>query len=135
MSRKIFVNLPVKDLNKSIEFFTKLGFNFDPQFTDKNATCMIIGEDAFVMLLVEDFFKTFTKKQISDATKNTEVILALSADSKEKVNEIVNLALSAGGKPANEPMDQGFMYGWSFQDLDNHLWEVFYMDQSAFNQN
>jgi predicted lactoylglutathione lyase len=129
---KIFVNLPVKDLNKSIEFFSSIGFEFNPQFTDENATCMIIGENIFAMLLVEEFFQTFTKKEISDATRNTEVILAITADSREHVDEIVNKALHAGGKSSNEPQDHGFMYGWSFQDLDGHLWEVFHMeDQQA----
>lgn len=130
---KIFVNLPVKNLNQSIEFFSKIGFEFNPQFTDENATCMVISEHIFVMLLVEDYFKTFTKKVISDAGKSTEVILALSADSREKVDEIVNKALHAGGKESKDPIDHGFMYGWSFQDLDGHLWEVMYMDESAVN--
>ncbi|MFE7083678.1 VOC family protein [Priestia megaterium] len=131
---KIFVNLPVKDLNKSIGFFTKIGFEFNAQFTNENATCMVISDNIFVMLLVEDYFKTFTKKEISDATKSTEVIVALSAESKEKVNEIVNKALAAGGKPSNNPIDQGFMYGWSFQDIDGHLWEIMYMDESIIDQ-
>jgi uncharacterized protein len=131
---KIFVNLPVKDLNKSVEFFTKLGFDFNPQFTDENATCMIISEHIFVMLLVEDFFKTFTKKEITDATKSTEVIVSLSAESKENVEGLVKKALAAGGKASSEPMDQGFMYQWGFQDLDGHLWELIYMDQSVINQ-
>lgn len=131
---KIFVNLPVKDLNKSIDFFSKVGFEFNAQFTNENATCMVISENIFVMLLAEDFFKTFTKKEISDATKSTEVIVALSAESKEKVDEIVNKALAAGGKPSNNPVDQGFMYGWSFQDIDSHLWEVIYMDESVVDQ-
>lgn len=128
MNTKIFVNLPVRDLSKSMDFFKQLGFGFNPQFTDQNAACMVIGEDICVMLLVEDFFKAFTKKEISDATKSTEVIVALSADSREKVDEIINKALKAGGKPSNDPIDQGFMYGWSFQDLDNHLWEIIYMN-------
>jgi predicted lactoylglutathione lyase len=130
---QIYVNLPVKDLNKSVEFFTKVGFEFNPQFTDENATCMVVGENIFVMLLVEEFFKTFTKKDIADATKSTEVIVAISADSKEMVDEIVHRALAAGGKPSNEPVDHGFMYGWSFQDIDGHLWELMYMDESAVN--
>ncbi len=133
-SRKIFVNLPVRDLSKSVDFFTQLGFEFDPQFTDENATCMIVSDEAFVMLLVEDFFKTFTKKQLCDTTAHTEAILALSACSREQVDEIVNKALAAGGQPSNDPMDQGFMYGWSFQDIDGHLWEVIYMDPSAVGQ-
>lgn len=133
MNTKIFVNLPVKNLNKSIEFFTKIGFSFNPQFTDENATCMIIGEDIFIMLLVEDFFKKFIKKEISDATKSTEVIVSLSADSREKVNELADKALAAGGKSYSDPMDQGFMYQRGFEDLDGHLWEIAYMDMSAMN--
>jgi predicted lactoylglutathione lyase len=133
-AEKIFVNLPVKDLNESVDFFTKLGFEFNAQFTDENATCMIISENIFVMLLVESFFKTFIKKEIADATKSTEVIVALSAASKEQVDEIVNKAMAAGGKASIEPMDQGFMYQRSFQDIDGHLWEISYMDESAIDQ-
>lgn len=128
---KIFVNLPVKDLDKSIAFFTELGFEFDPRFTDQNATAMIINDQAAVMLLVEDFFKGFTKKDICDAATRTEAILALSAESRQGVDDLVNKALQAGGSRATEPMSEGPMYGWSFQDLDGHLWEVMYMDPSA----
>lgn len=131
---KIFVNLPVKDLNKTVDFFTEIGFEFNPEFTDANATCMVISEHIFVMLLVEDWFKTFTKKEISDSSKSTEVIVALSVESKGKVDEIVNKALAAGGKESNEPIDHGFMYGWSFQDINGHLWEVMYMDESGAEQ-
>ncbi|MCQ6557385.1 VOC family protein [Paenibacillus mendelii] len=131
---KIFVNLPVKDLKKSIDFFTALGFEFNAQYTDDNATCMVISEHIFVMLLVEDFFQTFTKKAISDSTKTTEVILALSANSREAVDELVHKALAAGGKASNDPADHGFMYAWSFQDIDGHLWEIMYMDESAADQ-
>ena len=131
MATKIFVNLPTKDLNKTIEFFTKLGFTFNPQFTDENATCMIVGEDIFVMLLVEKFFKTFTKKGICDTTKDTEVIVALSAESREKVDQMVNKVIEAGGKESREPQDYGGMYGRGFQDIDGHLWEIIYMDESA----
>ncbi|WP_078381507.1 VOC family protein [Sutcliffiella halmapala] len=131
---KIFLNLPVKNLDKSIEFFSKVGFEFNPQFTDENATCMVISESIFAMLLTEDYFKTFTKKEIVDATKSTEVIVAISAASRDKVDEIVNKALDAGAKPYNDPIDHGFMYGWSFQDLDGHLWEVFHMEEAADNQ-
>ncbi|MBB3069555.1 hypothetical protein FHS14_002545 [Paenibacillus baekrokdamisoli] len=128
------MNLPVKDLNKSIDFFTKVGFEFNPQFTDESTTCMIVGENIYVMLLVENRFKTFVKKEIADTTTTTEVIVALSASSKEEVDEIVNKALAAGGKPFNDPIDHGFMYGWSFEDIDGHLWEFIYMDESAVNQ-
>jgi predicted lactoylglutathione lyase len=133
-SKNIFVNLPVKNLNESVDFFSKLGFEFNPQFTDENATCMIIGENIYAMLLVEQFFKSFIKKEIADAAKTTEVIMALSADSREQVDEIVNKALAAGAKPYNEPVDHGFMYSWSFQDIDDHLWEFVYMDESAVQQ-
>ena len=131
MKTKIFVNLPVKDLNKTIDFFTKLGFKFNPQFTDENATCMIVGDDIFVMLLVEKFFKTFTKKEISDTSKNTEVIVALSVEGRENVDQMINKAIEAGGKESREPQDHGWMYGRSFEDIDGHLWEIIYMDESA----
>src|SRR6185503_2928797 len=124
MDTKIFVNLPVKNLDRSVEFFTTLGYTFNQQFTDENATCMIIGEDIFVMLLVEKYFKTFIKKEIADASKTTEVLICLSADSREKVDEMVNKAVTAGGIVYKEPQDHGFMYVHAYQDLDGHLWEI-----------
>lgn len=127
MSKKIFINLPVKDLNKSVDFFTKLGFSFDPKFTNENATCMIVSDTIFVMLLVEDFFKTFTNKEIADAAKTTEVIVSLLMENKEQVDEMMDKALGAGGIISSEPKDLGFMYQRGFQDMDGHLWEVFYM--------
>lgn len=133
MATEIFVNLPVKDLNKSVEFFTKLGYSFNAQFTNEDATLMVVAENISVMLLVEKFFKTFTKKQIADTATTTEVILCLSADSREKVDELVDKAMAAGASPSNFAQDQGFMYGRSFQDLDGHLWEVMYMDPGAVN--
>ena len=126
MTTKIFVNLPAKDLNKTIEFFTKLGFKFNPQFTDENATCMIVGEDIFVMLLVEKFFKTFTKKEICDTSKNTEVIVALSVEGREKVDQMINRAIEAGGRESREPQDHGWMYGRSFEDINGHIWKIIY---------
>lgn len=131
---KIFVNLPVKNLDNSIEFFTKIGFEFNAQFTDQNATCMVISDHIFAMLLVEEYFKTFMTKEISDSVNTAEVIIALSADSREQVDEIVTKALEAGGKHSNDPADHGFMYTRSFQDLDGHLWEVMYMDPSTVEQ-
>jgi predicted lactoylglutathione lyase len=128
MARSIFVNLAVRDLKRSVDFFTQLGFQFNAQFTDESATCMIISDQAYVMLLVHDRFKDFTRKQIVDSHAQTEVLLALSAESREVVDEMVNRALAAGGAPANEPQDHGFMYGWSFQDPDGHIWEVVWMD-------
>lgn len=135
MATKIFVNLPVKDLKKSITFFTQLGFSFNPQFTDEQATCMIIGENIFAMLLVEDRFKDFTKKPISDATKSTEVLLALDAESREAVDTMIRHAVKAGGTTYSDPQDHGWMYGHSFADLDGHQWEIVYMDESAIPQN
>lgn len=134
MATKIFVNLPVKDLKKSIEFFTQLGFTFNPQFTDETATCMIVSEENFVMLLTEEKFKSFTPKPVCDATKSTEVLLALSLESRAKVDEIVRRAVAAGGTTYKEPQDHGFMYAHGFQDLDGHIWEPFFMEPSAINQ-
>jgi len=131
MSTKMFVNLPVKDLDRTVAFFTALGFKFNPQFTDKNATCMIVSEEAFVMLLVEPFFNGFTPKPISDAKKSTEVLLCLSAESRAEVDDMVAKAIAAGGSAPNKPQDHGFMYQHGFEDLDGHLWEVAYMDMSA----
>jgi uncharacterized protein len=131
MRRKIFVNLPVRDLPKSIEFFTQLGFEFNPQFTDENATCMVLSDDGYVMLLAEDFYRTFTNKSIVDTATHNEAILAISADSRAEVDSIVEKALAAGGSPSNDRVEDGPMYGWSFQDLDGHQWEVLYMDPAA----
>jgi len=131
MTTQIFVNLPVKDLSRTVEFFKKLGFAFNPQFTDENATCMIINNNIFVMLLVEKFFKTFTKKEICDTTKDTEVIIALSTESREKVDEMMQNVFEAGGKESREPQDYGWMYGRSFQDINGHIWEIIYMDEKA----
>ena len=133
MSRKIFVNLPVKDLNRSVEFFTKLGFSFNAQFTSEQATSMIVSDDIYVMLLVEPFFKTFTKKELANAANTTEVLICLSADSREEVDEMVDKALKAGGTAPNDKQDHGFMYGWGFEDLDGHLWELAYMDPATVN--
>jgi predicted lactoylglutathione lyase len=128
VSKQIFVNLPVKDLARSVGFFGKLGFTFDPRFTDQNATCMIVGENIFAMLLVEPFFATFTPKPVADATRSTEVLVALSLDSRAAVDRIVEDALAAGAKRYCEPKDHGFMYQWGFEDLDGHIWEYFWMD-------
>ncbi|MDO8633941.1 MAG: glyoxalase/bleomycin resistance/extradiol dioxygenase family protein [archaeon] len=132
MERQIFVNLPVKDLNKTVKFFTKLGFKFNPQFTNENVTCMIIGENSFVMLLVEKFFKTFTPgKNLTDAKKNTEVLVAISTDSRTGVDEMIKNAKAAGGKEYREAKDHDWMYSRAFEDLDGHIWEVLYADITA----
>ncbi|MEO6498934.1 MAG: VOC family protein [Mucilaginibacter sp.] len=132
MATQIFVNLPVKDLDKTVEFFTKLGFTFNPQFTDKNATCMIVGESIFVMLLVEPFFATFLKgkKTITDAFKTTEVLNALSVDSREAVDKMVDGAVAAGGTEFTEAQDHGWMYTRNFQDINGHVWEFFHADMA-----
>ena len=129
--RLLFVNLPVKELAASVEFFRTLGFTFDEKFTDESATCMVVSDQAFVMLLVEPRFADFTKKPIVDARAGTEAILAVSADSREAVDAFADAALSASGSAANDPMDHGFMYGRSFHDLDGHLWEVMWMSPEA----
>jgi predicted lactoylglutathione lyase len=131
MPTKIFVNLPVKDLSRSIDFFTQLGFSFDSQFTDENAACLVISDGIYVMLLVEPFFKSFTTKDIADATRSTEAILALQVETRQRVDELADKVLAVGGQPANDPMDEGFMYGRSFQDVDGHIWEVMCTDPAA----
>lgn len=128
MAMKIFVNLPVKDLQASIAFWTHLGFTFNPQFTDETATSMIVSEDIFVMLLTEAKFQSFTPKPICDATKATEVLVALSFDSREQVDDLVQKAVAAGGTTYTEPQDHGFMYQHGFQDLDGHIWELMWME-------
>lgn len=136
MATKIFINLPVKDLKKSVEFFTSLGFSFNADFSDEKATSMIIGEDITVMLLMEPFFKTFIgNKTINDAKKSTEVLIALSAESRDKVDEMVRLAVKAGGTASATKQDHGWMYGHGFEDLDGHQWEVMHMDMTAIPQN
>ena len=118
MARDIFVNLPVRDLKGSMAFFTALGFGNEPKFTDDNAACMVIDENIYVMLLAEPFFRTFTKKRVCDTSTHTEALLALSCSSRAEVDQMVKAAVEAGGTHAMDPQDQGFMYGWSFYDLD-----------------
>lgn len=134
MATQVFVNLPVKDLNRSKDFFNRLGFSFDPQFSDDKAACMVLNESGYVMLLSEPFFKNFTKKHIADATQETEVLVSISADSKERVNELADKALSIGASKASEPQVMDNMYGRSFSDLDGHIWEILWMDMNAMRQ-
>ena len=133
--RKLFVNLAVRELDRSVAFFTRLGFRFNPHFTDATATCMIVSEEAYVMLLVHDRFKGFTSKQLCETSTATEGIFALSAASRAEVDDLVHRAIDAGGSHAQPPQDHGFMYGWSFYDPDGHHWEVFYMDPAAIPPN
>ena len=134
MSRKLFVNLPVKELDRSVRFFTALGFSFNAHFTDETATCMIVSESSFVMLLTEEKFRQFTPRQLCDTKQATEVLLCLSAESRAEVDQLVAKAVAAGGSLYKEPIDFGFMYGHSFQDPDGHQWELMYMEPSAVPQ-
>lgn len=134
MATKIFVNLPVKDLPKSIEFYTKLGYTFNPQFTGETAACMIISEDIYAMLGTHEKLQSFTKKEICDTTKYTSALISLSCDSREQVDELVAKAIAAGGSTASEPTDHGFMYSHDYEDLDGNGWGLFWMDPSAVNQ-
>lgn len=134
MATKIFVNLPVKDLDKSMAFYKKLGYTFNAQFTDATAACMVISEDIYTMLLTHAKFKEFTPKEIADSTKSTEVLVALSCDRREQVDDLVRKAVAAGGKTYNDPKDYGFMYSHAYQDLDGHIWELVYMDPGHVRQ-
>jgi uncharacterized protein len=132
MATQVFINLPVKQLERSVAFFTRLGYKFNPEFTDANATCMIVADGSiYVMLLVESYFKTFTHKEVSDARRGTEVIIALSVDSREQVDDLVAKAIAAGGSTQQQPKDYGFMYQHGFEDLDGHLWELCYLQPTG----
>ena len=131
MSTLIFVNLPVKDLERSKKFYTGLGYQLNPQFTDDKAACVVISETIYVMVLLEEFFKTFTPKPVGDARQATQTIVSLTAESRECVDKMIELAVAAGGRIYRETMDRGWMYERGFEDPDGHLWEVFYMDMEA----
>jgi predicted lactoylglutathione lyase len=128
---KLFVNIPVDDLQRSIRFFEALGFGFNQQFTDATATCMLVGEDSYFMLLVKPRFAGFSKRPSGDPRKETNALFSLSVNSREEVDAMVNSAVAAGGAHAVDPQDHGFMYGWSFYDPDGYHWEVFWMDPGA----
>ncbi|GAA3867584.1 VOC family protein [Streptomyces sedi] len=131
MATMIFVNLPVKDLDKSKDFFTKLGYSFNPQFTDGNAACLVISDTIFAMLLTEEHFSTFTKKQIADTATHQETLIGLSADSRQAVDELADRALAAGATAAGDAVELEGMYGRSFFDLDGHHWEVTWIDPAT----
>jgi uncharacterized protein len=133
-SRKLFVNLAVNDLPRTKAFFSKLGFTYNPQFTNDEAACMPLSEDAFVMLLRRDRFKDFTKKEICDTARYTEGLFALSCDSRAEVDAMVNTAIEAGGREATDPQDHGFMFVRTFYDLDGHHWEIMWMDPAALQK-
>ncbi|KAA2245400.1 glyoxalase/bleomycin resistance/extradiol dioxygenase family protein [Chitinophaga agrisoli] len=130
MATKVFINLPVKELNRSMDFFTALGFSFNPQFTDEKAACMVVSESIYVMLLTESYFQTFTRKSIANATQSTEVLIALDAASRDEAKQMISKAQSLGAQIYAEPQDHGWMYQHSFADLDGHQWEFVYMDES-----
>jgi predicted lactoylglutathione lyase len=127
MSRKIFVNLPVTDLKRSMAFFAALGFRHEPSFTNEQGACIVVSEQIYTMLLTREFFGSFTAKTIADATRTTEVLVCLSCDSREEVDDLVRRAVAAGGRTPRPPQDHGFMYGHGFEDLDGHIWELVYM--------
>ena len=134
MATKVFINLSVENLDKSIDFFTTLGFTFNPQFTDENAACMIIAENIFAMLILKNRFRDFTKKEICDASEFTEVLIAIDAESREKVDEMIKTAVASGGSIYMESQDHGWMYTHSFADPDGHQWEVLYMEEKALDK-
>jgi hypothetical protein len=131
MPTRIFVNLPVRDLDRSMAFFRHLGFDFNPHFTDETAACMVVSDTIFAMLLTHPKFREFTPNPICDATTATEVLIALSRDNREDVDAMIRAAVEAGGTTFGPPRDYGFMYQHSFRDPDGHIWELFYMDPSA----
>ena len=133
-NRKLFVNVAVEDLDRSVAFFSRLGFEFDPRFTDESGTCMIVGEGAYFMLLVKERFADFTPNALCDSTTQTEALFAFSVDSRQAVDELTEAALASGGSVAAEDQDHGFMYGRSFRDPDGHHFEVFWMDTDAAQQ-
>lgn len=130
MATKVFINLPVKHLDRSMEFFSGLGFSFNPQFTDENAACMVVSDSIFVMLLTTDYFRTFSPKPICDPAQATQVLIALDAASTREVKEMVSKAQSLGAEIYADPQDHGWMYQHSFADLDGHQWEFIYMDET-----
>jgi uncharacterized protein len=131
MHQQIYVNLPCKNLPRSVAFFKALGYGFDERFTNDDGACLVLGENLYAMLLAEPFFKTFTHKEITDSQRSTEVLLCLSCESREVVDALVAKAVAAGGRAPREPQDHGFMYSHGFEDLDGHTWEVAHIDMSA----
>lgn len=128
--KKIFINLPISNLQETMEFFTKLGFTFNQQFTNESATCMIVEENIYVMLLVEEYFKTFTSKELINRKTHVGQLLSIPMESKEAVDSFIELAISNGGNRAGNPIDMGFMYQKSFNDINDYTWEIFWMDEN-----
>lgn len=134
MSKKIFINLPVQDLETSISFYESLGFNINPQFTDETAACVVISDEIYAMILTHEKFQTFTSKTIANSKQTAEVLVALSADSREEVDEYARKAEQAGGKSHRHPSDHGWMYERAIEDLDGHIWEFIWMDPTVAEQ-
>lgn len=134
MQRQIYVNVPVANIAKSRKFFTSLGFSFNEQFSNQEAACMVVADNIYVMMLETKYFQTFTHKPAADATKSTEMLLCLSCESREAVDELVAKAIAAGGASPNPKQDHGFMYGHGFEDLDGHVWELAWMDPKGMPQ-
>ena len=134
MATKIYVNLPVKDLQRSVRFFQAMGFGLNPLFSDETAICMAVSDEIFAMLLMEAKFREITRRPIADTTRMTEMLICLSVESRTRVNQLVDRALAQGGREVREPENHGFMYGRSFSDLDGHIWEIIYMDQAALDR-
>ena len=132
-SRKLFVNIPVENLQRTITFFEALDFVFNTQFTDESATCMLVGQDSYFMLMTKEKFQGFSKRPMGDSMTETNALFAISVDSRDEVDSMLAKALAAGGTRTGEPQDLGFMYVQSFRDLDGHVWELFWMDESAVN--
>ena len=130
-NREVFINIAVRDLQKSMAFFSALGFEFNKQFTDEKAACMILSDKGYVMLLSDPFFQGFTKREPADTTKTTEVMIALACESRAEVDQLFRKAIDAGGTQAMDAMDHGFMYNCSFYDLDGHHWEILWMDPAT----
>ena len=131
MHKQIYVNLAVDDLERSKAFFSTIGFSFEPQFTNEQAACLILGENIYAMLLVKDLFKSFTRKSLCNPKESTEALVGLSCESRGEVDALVAKALAAGGTVPRAPQDYGFMYGHGFEDIDGHIWELIYMDPNA----
>jgi predicted lactoylglutathione lyase len=134
MATKIYVNLPVKDLQRSVRFFQAMGFGYDPQLSDDSAACMVVSDEIFAMLLTEAKFREIARRPIADTSKMTEVLTCLSVESRTRVNQLVDRALAQGAREVREPEDHGFMFGRSFSDLDGHIWEIIFMDPKALGR-
>ena len=133
MPRNLYVTLPIKDLKRSVDFFTALGFAFDQQFSSENGAALVVNDSTRVMLATEPFFSTLTKVPIADPRKATEALLALSLDSRAEVDELVQKAVAAGAAEGHDPEDLGFMYSRAFVDLDGHQWGVLHMDMAQLS--